>query len=193
MTNHSKTRIDLLFTNRPERVTNTYNLLTRLSDHHVILFTRKLSRQRLLNFCPKSENSTPLYEFIPRSHFATALNSYNWAKVLSCQDTDHACDLLNRSVREVMAHFSTRQRRKRKKGNALPWVNEDCRRLMCTRDVFLQQSLKSGLNTDPQKFTSMRNKEAQTLRKAKANFFLKMKITERVHANRKLIWQNINK
>lgn len=49
ITPHSKTRIYLLFTNKSERIVNLYNLLTGLSDHNVIFFLRKLTKQRFLN------------------------------------------------------------------------------------------------------------------------------------------------
>ncbi len=44
ITNRSETKIDLLFTNRPERITKTYNLVTGLSDHNIIIFSRKLKK-----------------------------------------------------------------------------------------------------------------------------------------------------
>ena len=49
LTNLSKTKIDLLFSNKPERITKTYNLITGLSDHNMIFLSRKLSKNRLLN------------------------------------------------------------------------------------------------------------------------------------------------
>ncbi len=44
ITNRYETKIDLLFTNRPERITKTYNLVTGLSDHNIIIFSRKLKK-----------------------------------------------------------------------------------------------------------------------------------------------------
>ncbi|XP_068443121.1 mucin-6 [Clinocottus analis] len=44
-----------------------------------------------------------------------------------------------------MAPFISRGKNKVKKGNSLPWVNEECRVLMSVRDTLLKQSLKSGL------------------------------------------------
>ncbi len=49
ITPRSKTRIDLLFTNKPEIILKHYNCLTGLSDHNVIFFSRKLTKQRFLN------------------------------------------------------------------------------------------------------------------------------------------------
>jgi len=46
--NRSETKIDLLFTNRPERISKTLNLMTGMSDHNIILCARKL--KKLLSF-----------------------------------------------------------------------------------------------------------------------------------------------
>lgn len=42
ITNTSKTTIDLIFTNQPDRISKTFNLLSGLSDHNFILCTRKI-------------------------------------------------------------------------------------------------------------------------------------------------------
>ncbi len=100
LTQHSRTRIDLLFTTCPYRVTKTYNLLTGLSDHNAILFTRKLTKKRRCSLV-KPINSTPLYDFIPMSqqqNLAAALHNNNWSDVLSCVDVIRACHLFNRPL-----------------------------------------------------------------------------------------------
>ncbi len=62
---------------------------------------------------------------------------------------------------------------------------------MKERDHLLKQSLKTGLTTDRQKFTSLRNKVIKRLRQAKANFFIDT--IEEARGNGKKIWQTINK
>ncbi len=49
ITNSSQTQTDLIFTNRPQRVTTSHNLLTGLSDHNITLLVRKLTRKKLQN------------------------------------------------------------------------------------------------------------------------------------------------
>jgi len=44
ITNVSKTQIDLIFSNKPERIIKSYNLLTGLSDHNMTLIVRKLTK-----------------------------------------------------------------------------------------------------------------------------------------------------
>lgn len=49
----SSTQIDLIFTNKPERKTRRYNLITGLSDHNLTLFVRKLTKSRFRNTTTK--------------------------------------------------------------------------------------------------------------------------------------------
>lgn len=47
ITKSSKTQLDLIFTNKPERITKSYNLITGLSDHNLTLVARKLTKTGL--------------------------------------------------------------------------------------------------------------------------------------------------
>ena len=49
LTQTSKTLIDLVFFNRPDRITKSINLLTGISDHNVTLMVRKLTRNIFKN------------------------------------------------------------------------------------------------------------------------------------------------
>jgi len=112
-------------------------------------------------------------------NLAAVLHDY-WAKWLTCMSPESGGDLFNRSVKEIMAPFINRGRNK-----------EECRVLTSAWAMLLKQSLKTGLGTDRLRFTMSRNKVTQTLRKAKANFFLE--IIANAQANGKTIWQNVNK
>lgn len=68
VTRKSETLIDLIFTNRPERVIKTYNLITGLRDHNMTLILRKLTKKRLV-YHTKMENHT-LTSGIPKSKMA---------------------------------------------------------------------------------------------------------------------------
>lgn len=41
ITNSTSSQIDLIFSNRAERILKTFNMLTGLSDHNLILVARK--------------------------------------------------------------------------------------------------------------------------------------------------------
>ncbi len=56
--------IDLVFSNKPERITKTYNLVCGLSDHNMVLTVRKLKKKRLVKY---HNNHDGLIKFeIPR-------------------------------------------------------------------------------------------------------------------------------
>lgn len=45
ITRSTQTQIDLMFSNREERIVKTYNLITGLSDHNMILAARKFTKK----------------------------------------------------------------------------------------------------------------------------------------------------
>lgn len=118
------------------------------------------------------------------------MNDINWNELFSVNDVETSSQLFNSKIKEVMEPFINREKSKRK-GNHLPWLNNQCKILMKERDILLKTFLKSGLTSDRQRFTSMRNKTTHVLRKAKANFYTD--IIKSTNGDGKLIWQNINK
>lgn len=70
ITKTSKTRTDLIFTNKSDRIAKTYNLLTGISDHTLILFTSKLTKKTVYRY-----NSAPP----PSSILTTSQKTYNRA------------------------------------------------------------------------------------------------------------------
>ena len=75
-TNTTSTEIDLIFTNRPERITKSYNMITGLSDHNLVLISRKLTTRRFASYSGNKD-----YIGIPRNKqeaFKTAITNLNW-------------------------------------------------------------------------------------------------------------------
>lgn len=100
----SSTHIDLIFTNKPERITKSYNLITDLSDHNLTLCVRKLAKSRF----KATASKTMILQFIPtdkQEEFVSEINSLNWDDVLSSDDLDYGCDTFTHrinSVREML-------------------------------------------------------------------------------------------
>ncbi len=94
ITHTSKTLIDLTFTNKPERVTNIYNLLTGLSDYNLTLIVRKLSKQRFQNrFFGSRVNNSQIG--IPKQkvfQFENELNNINWERIFQIDNLNDCCD-----------------------------------------------------------------------------------------------------
>ncbi len=62
ITSSSETQIDLIFSNKPERITKSIHLLTGLSDHNLILVVRKLTKRRFLY----QQDKNKLLNIIPK-------------------------------------------------------------------------------------------------------------------------------
>lgn len=54
VTNTLKSQIDLIFSNKPEWVTKTFNMCTGWSDHNVTLIFQKLTK-KILHLCPPEQ------------------------------------------------------------------------------------------------------------------------------------------
>lgn len=72
--------IDLIFTNKPDRVIKTYNLITGPSDHNLVLIARKLNKSRYIN--KKQSNKQCKIAHIPKRNqelLKNDLNEIDWA------------------------------------------------------------------------------------------------------------------
>ena len=135
----SKTLIDLIFTNKPDRVSKTYNLLTGLSDHNMILVIRKLTKKRLQRLSFK-QNHNYVQTRIPKqkiNQFENELKRLNWDNVLQTSDTDRCCDILTNTMADVIQKFTCPFKLKHKQ--TLPWINNDIYQLMKRRDHALKK------------------------------------------------------
>lgn len=103
ITKSSRKQIDLVFSNKPERIIKTYNYLIGVSDHNAVFVSRKLGKKRLnhkTNICKQM--------FIPKSqeqNLAAALNNLDWSEITTCSNTDKCCDLMHSSSNDILKQF----------------------------------------------------------------------------------------
>ncbi|XP_032364024.1 uncharacterized protein LOC116677977, partial [Etheostoma spectabile] len=122
ITHRKPTRIDLVFTNKPERIIITQNLLRGLSDHNVIFFSREVQRSEN----PYYTSTNPASHMtIPKNQFKNvdrALKEINRISLMGCEDVEAGTDLFLSKVEEVILFFSRRGRHGREQSNPLPWL-----------------------------------------------------------------------
>lgn len=170
ITKCSSTQIDLIFSNKPERITKSYNLVTGLSDHNLTLCARKLTKNRFRN----SETKRTIRQSIPRAkqeEFVSEINSLKWDDVLSSNDLDYCCDTFIHRINSVRERFTVPVHTKPKKKTNLPWFNENLWKMMKSRDAALLKALKTRRDTDILLYRGLRNKVICELRLAKSRFF----------------------
>lgn len=91
ITKTSQTLIDLVFTNKVDRICKVYNLITGLSDHNLTLVARKLSKARYQNLNKVDINESVLY--IPRKdieRFDNEIRKVNWFEMVNGKDSNAA-------------------------------------------------------------------------------------------------------
>ncbi len=112
ITKSSKTQLDLIFTNKPERITKSYNLITGLSDHNLTLVARKLTKNRFKNNVTTSSN---VFCCIPKgklAEFNEEIASLKWDDILSSQDVEYGCNTFINRVNFVRDKFTIKFRKK---------------------------------------------------------------------------------
>ena len=191
ITGTSKTLIDHLFTNRPERITKMFNLITGLSDHNMILAVRKLSKKRLLTYTGKAQFDMKMG--IPKSNMRqleSDLGDVNWDSTLLMNDVNMLCNLTTRTLSSLIEKYTVRMKCSARKSR-LPWLDSGMFSLMKKRDLALKKGLTSGLQTDLLVFKGLRNKVTSGLRKAKASYY--SQLIERAKGNSASLWKHLNK
>lgn len=190
ITRHTKTLIDLAFTNRPERIIKIYNLITGLSDHNMTLTVRKLTKKRLQYF------GKPVFEkiqfIIPKSRimqFERELKNINWEQIMTLDDVEECCNSMTSTITNLMEKF-TKKIKPKQKDFTVPWINNEIRILMKKRDLALKTSLGSKLNTDLLTYRSLRNKVVSELRKAKVTYYTNL--IDSAKGNNNSLWRHLN-
>lgn len=89
LTRASKTLLDLIFTNKPDRITKTYNLITGLSDHNLTLAARKLTKSYFRNqHITKNNLSTSFISKKDLAHIGKEIKETRWSGIVdnkSCE------------------------------------------------------------------------------------------------------------
>ena len=191
ITRKTETLIDLIFTNRPERVIKTYNLITGLSDHNMTLVVRKLSHKRLVHH-DRTENKSSTTG-IPRrniTNFDHDLMGVNWESITAELDLDASVNNFTSTMSNLI-NKHTKTWKSRPKKYSLPWFNQDILQLSKKRDLARKKSLMTKTITDHLLLTALRNKVVSELRKARSNYF--RKLIEEANGNSSKLWQHINR
>lgn len=183
----SRAQIDLIFSNKNDRILKSYNFLTGLSDHNMILVARKLSKKRLLNINKTQSN---ILTILKRDFPAVdnELNALDWSTTLDNDDVHNCCKEVMNKVEGIISKFLKPQKHLKKR--TLTWINEELKKLMKERDLALKKSVKTKLSSDINIFKSLRNQITKNIRKAKAEYYITT-ITE-AKGSPLIMWKQIN-
>uniref|UniRef100_A0A3B1IW78 Reverse transcriptase domain-containing protein n=1 Tax=Astyanax mexicanus TaxID=7994 RepID=A0A3B1IW78_ASTMX len=185
ITNSTSTQIDLAFTNMPERILKSYNMLTGMSDHNLIMVTRKLNKRRFKPLAGTEFYGIPRQE---QQNFQDSINEVNWDELLTGKNLDMDCSNMANKIQEIIKRF-TRSIKLKAKKNSIPWLNTSILQLMKERDHSLKLANKLGHSRH--QFISLRNRVVKEIRKSKADFFIT--VLNSARGNSKITWNYIKK
>lgn len=188
ITKTSKTQIDLVFSNKSDRIIKSFNFITGMSDHNLVLIARKLNKNR---FTFRTNKKEAFYK-IPNKdlvHFDQELEKVDWNILNSNDEIGSFCGGFLDLINKVKVKFIKKCVNLNRKAH-LPWLTKDIWKLMRRRDYLLKKALKSNIENDMRLFKDYRNKVVKELRTTKANFFIDL-ITK-AKGNNHLVWKHIN-
>ena len=113
ITKTTSTKIDLIFSNRPNRIDKSFNMLTGLSDHNLTLIARKLTKKRFTPFVQEQESLS-----IPKNMqdgFKSAVQNIDWEAVLMGNSLENDSQGFMQKLQSVIDNFTCRQKRRKKK------------------------------------------------------------------------------
>lgn len=163
------TQIDLIFSNKPERITKSFNMITGLSDHNLVLVARKLTSKRFCVSTAKEQESTRISNK-EQDRFKNTINSFNLSNLLAGKDLHEGSTVLLSKLQYFIKEF-TQKFRNRNSKNSFLWINAEILKGMKERDLAKKKKKKankSKLCHDKHNFTMLRNKVTSMLRKSRA-------------------------
>lgn len=135
-------------------------MITGLSDHNMVLISRKLVGKRFTTYTEHFGVTKNKQE-----EFKAVMRDIKWSDLLSNNNLEIISQNLIGKLCSTINEFSVTVKHKNKK-QTLPWVTEEVKNLMKERDRALKIATKSKLSHDRFKFTMLRNRVTNALRKA---------------------------
>lgn len=190
ITRNTQILIDLIFTNKPDRIIKTYNLVTGLSDHNIILIARKLTTKRLIRFINQNQNSLKLE--IPRkklTEFENELKGVNWDELQQYDQVNDCCNKLMSTIGSIVDKYIKKLKKSQRKFQ-IPWMNDNIRKLIKRRDHALKTFINTRRDIDLKLFKGLRNQVVKELRMSKSNYYIQA--LSEAKGNGKIIWKQLN-
>ena len=166
VTPHSKTIIDLFYTSKPELYEKNCGVIqTSVSDHFMIFAVRKCKPVKRKHKCIVYRN----YKQLDENMFLDDLSKVPWNVIETVSDVNGALDLWYNLFNDVVdKHLPKKSKRVRAASN--PWLNNDIKNHMSTRDYLHRKALRSNDGRDWDEFKLYRNKVTSMARKAKEKY-----------------------
>ena len=161
-TEASSTLIDLIITNRAENITNKHVFANSITDHDMMVCSRKINK---ICYNPKTIKCRNYTNY---SHEELKLDVAKivWSPVSKGTDIDLPVHYFTSSLQLVFETHAPHIE-KRVKGRLCPWIDIDTQKLMNRRNQTLRKARKSKSDYDWKSHKTLRNKCNNNIKKPK--------------------------
>ena len=164
----TKSLLDHIWTNCPEKAISIRNIERAASDHNVtgvkirIKGTERQQNERL------SRDKKKFYE----KKFKNEVKKIDWSDLYSCTDINLAYDFFATKIGDILNHMAP-FRKIQIRNKITPWVSSNTKTLMVERDAARKSASDSNSPEDWQKYRKLRNKCTSEVSKDKNKFLEK--------------------
>ena len=163
ITKRSQTLIDLFYTTDESKIADTLTYENSVSDHSLIGINRKVNCKR---FVPKSIKIRD-YSKYNADHLKDELRQMPWENCLRL-DFNTGWNLFKQYLISCIDKHAP-LKEKKVRGNSNPWLTQDIRQLMNTRDYHDRKYKQTKSDVHWEAYQRLRNKVNNKIRTAKAN------------------------
>ena len=166
VTTTSSTVIDLIFTNKPNNISNSGVIDLGMSDHSLIYAVKKMTTPKHRQTCSKVRN----FKRFNETDFIQELSRIPWYITTQCMNPNDSWHIWESFFQEALdkhaplIHKSLRQ-------NSVPWINSKVKKLIRSRDFHKKRAKKYNSQVHWDKYKSERNKVNSELKKAKTDYY----------------------
>ena len=189
ITAHSKTLIDLAFTNKPELINGSGVIHLGISDHSLIYIQRKISVPHKEPKVIKSRN----FKRYNSNNFKSDLSTYLYDQIFC--DTMLDPNILWENWKTIflsVADFHAPETTKKVRSEYAPWITENIKQTMRRRDFLKKKAVKTGSKHFHDAYKRTRNDlNRLIIKNTKAMYFTNT--LNDCDNNPKKMWKTINK
>ena len=178
--------IDHIVTNTPEKISDSGVIHTGISDHSLVFAIRKIS------VIDKQENILEIRNMknFNEEKFIEDLLKQPWEHIyFSAEDPNAMWEIWKKIFLDVLDKHAPLQHKKIRSIKA-PWITNDIKNLMNTRDRFKRKAILTNNENDWLNFRTTRNKVNIKLRNAKKDYYSSKIAGQKF--NPKKAWKSIN-
>ena len=165
ITRESKTLIDIICSNEPEKIYSVKVISAGLSDHELICCSRKVNNVKIHPRIITCRNFTNYDQKL----FCEELESMNFNQVFASSCVNTAWSILKNILQQCIDKHAPLLEKK-VKGRLCPWLTQEVKREMNLRDGLLRKARRTNCEHDWSTYKRQRNRVTGLIKRCKSKY-----------------------